>query len=122
MHYETCDHCGQERIVEDYPGLYGEVKPRAMVREEVIELIDEEIIPAKKMGHVVFTNGERYDILVNNGRHVHEVDLTAVAGLGRGFVLTAERYAEIEGLTLPLQTLPAEPEAVMSEVLGKVGY
>ena len=86
-------------------------KARALTREEVIEVIDELIVPAQKEGRVVFTNGARWEILEDKGKYVHEIDITAPAGLEKDWFLTPEKYAELWGLTLPLQTLPAEPNA-----------
>ena len=75
--------------------------------KHVHKLIDELIVPAQREGRIVFTNGGQWVIL--EGDNVRIVDITGQ--MEAETVQSAESYAHAWGLTMPLYTRPAEPEA-----------
>jgi len=72
---------------------------------DVNKLIDEFIVPAAREGRIVHTNGGQWVLL--EGDSVRTIDITGQ--MEANSLRTAESYARAWGLSMPLQTRPAEP-------------
>ena len=70
-------------------------------------LIDNFIVPAQQEGRVVFTNGGQW--VLSEGTTVRIIDITGQMTMNN--VQSAQSYAQAWGLTMPLHTRPAEPNA-----------
>lgn len=73
----------------------------------VNRLINNFIVPAQQDGRVVHTNGGQWCLL--EGTTVRTIDITGQ--MAANTVQSAQSYAQAWGLTMPLYTRPAEPNA-----------
>jgi len=80
-----------------------------MNRETVNAFIDAFIVPAEREGRVVHTNGAYWCTKV--GDLIVTFDITGQYSGNPITVQTCEEYARAWGMTMPLHTRPAEPEA-----------
>lgn len=76
---------------------------------DIMQLIDEIIVPAEREGRVVFTNGGQWIIRTACDVETIHVDITTITPEVK--VIDGRDYARQWGLPFPLQTRPAEPAA-----------
>lgn len=74
----------------------------------VNRLINNHILPAQREGRVVHTNGGQWYLL--EGTTVRTIDITGQMASNNN-VQSAQSYAQAWGVTMPLHTRPAEPNA-----------